>query len=53
MNKKPSFFRQAGILIERYFHIFFNDKQNLILTIAIPLLTILIVCFVSCPGMSH
>ena len=51
MNKKPSFFRQTGILIERYFHIFFNDKQNLILTIAIPLLTILIVCFVSCPDM--
>lgn len=51
MKKKPSFFRQAGVLIDRYFHIFFNDKQNLILTIAIPLLTILIVCFVACPDM--
>ena len=51
MNKKPSFFRQAGVLIDRYFHIFFNDKQNLILTVAIPLLTILIVCIVACPEM--
>lgn len=51
MKKKPSFFRQAGVLIDRYFHIFFNDKQNLILTVAIPLLTILIVCFVACPDM--
>ena len=51
MNKKPSFFRQALVLIQRYFHIFFNDKQNIILTIAIPLLTILIVCLVACPDM--
>lgn len=51
MNKRPSFLRQAGVLISRYFHIFFNDRQNLILTIAIPLLTILIVCFVACPDM--
>ena len=51
MNKKPSFFRQAGVLIDRYFHVFFNDKQNLLLMIAIPLLTILIVCFVACPDM--
>ena len=51
MNKKPSFFRQAGVLIDRYFHVFFNDKQNLLLMIGIPLLTILIVCFVACPDM--
>lgn len=51
MNKKPSFFRQALVLIQRYFNIFFNDKQNIILTIAIPLLTILIVCLVACPDM--
>ena len=51
MNKKPSFFRQAGVLIDRYFHVFFNDKQNLLLMIAIPLLTILIVCAVACPDM--
>ena len=51
MNKKPSFFRQAFVLIDRYFHIFFNDKQNLILTLGIPLLTILIVCLVAVPDM--
>lgn len=46
-NKKPSFFRQTAVLTSRYFQIFFNDKQSLILTIAIPLLTILIVSFVA------
>lgn len=46
-NKKPSFFRQTAVLTSRYFEIFFNDKQSLILTIAIPLLTILIVSFVA------
>lgn len=51
MNRKPSFFRQAGILIGRYFHIFVNDKQNLLFTLLIPLLTILIVCAVACPDM--
>lgn len=51
MNKKPSFFRQARVLIDRYFHVFINDKQNLLLMIAIPLLTILIVCVVACPDM--
>ena len=51
MNKKPSFIRQANVLIDRYFHIFFNDKQGLILTMAIPLLTILIVCLVACGDM--
>ncbi|MBQ6381275.1 MAG: ABC transporter permease [Clostridia bacterium] len=51
MNKKPSFFRQAFVLIDRYFHIFFNDKQNLLLTLFIPLLTILIVCLVAVPDM--
>lgn len=51
MNKKPSFFRQAGVLISRYFHIFINNRQNLIMMMAIPLLTILIVCYVACPDM--
>ncbi len=51
MNNKPSFLRQAVVLTKRYFHIFFNNRQNLALTIGIPLLTILIVCLVACPGM--
>lgn len=51
MKKGSSFFRQAGVLINRYFHIFLNDKQNLILTIGITLLTILIVCLVACKDM--
>lgn len=51
MNKKPSFFRQTGVLIDRYFHIILNNKQGLILTMAIPLLTILIVCLVACADM--
>lgn len=51
MNKKPSFFYQAKVLINRCFHIFFNDKKNLILKIAIPLLTVIIVCLVACPDM--
>lgn len=51
MNKRPSFFHQAGVLISRYFHIFVNNRQNLIMMMAIPLLTILIVCYVACPDM--
>ncbi len=51
MNKKPSFFRQAGVLVSRYFHIFINNKQNLAMMMAIPLLTILVVCYVACPDM--
>ena len=51
MNKQTSFFRQAGVLISRYFHIFFNDRQNLILTIGITVMTSLIVCLVACGDM--
>lgn len=51
MNKKPSFFRQAAVLISRYFHIFINNKQNLIMMFVIPLLTILIVSYVATPDM--
>lgn len=51
MSKKPSFFYQTGVLIDRYFHIFFNDKKNLLLKIAIPLMTIIIVCVVACGDM--
>lgn len=45
--KKNGFFKQAGVLISRYLKIFFNDKQNLILTIAIPVLTIIVVTLVA------
>ena len=51
MNKKPSFFRQLGVLVERYFNILINSKQALITMISVPLATILIVCFVSCSDM--
>lgn len=46
-RKNASYLRQAAVLISRYFRIFFNDKQNLLLTIAIPLLTIIIVALVA------
>lgn len=49
--KKTGFLKQSQILIQRYLKIFFNDKQNLALTIAIPLLTILIVCLVASDDM--
>lgn len=51
MNKKTSFFRQTKVLISRYFHIFLNNRQNLILTVGITLLTSLIVCLVACGDM--
>lgn len=50
-NKRASFFRQTGVLISRYLKIFFNDKQSLLLNIAIPLLTIAIVCLVATDDM--
>lgn len=50
-NKQTSYFRQTSVLTARYSKIFFNDKQSLLLTIAIPLLTILIVCSVACGDM--
>lgn len=46
-SKRPSFFRQTSVLTSRYFRIFFNDKQSLLLTIIIPLMTILIVSAVA------
>ncbi len=49
--KKTGFLKQSQVLIQRYLKIFFNDKQNLALTIAIPLLTILIVCLVASDDM--
>lgn len=49
--KRTGFFKQSQVLIARYLKIFFNDKQNLALTIAIPLLTILIVCLVASEDM--
>lgn len=49
--KKTGFFRQANVLISRYLKIFFNDKQNLLLTIAIPVLTIIVVTLVASDDM--
>lgn len=49
--KRTGFFRQSQVLISRYLKIFFNDKQNLALTLAIPLLTILLVCMVASEDM--
>lgn len=51
MKKMNSFFYQAGILIQRCFNILFNDKKQLLLNIALPLATILIVCLVACGDM--
>lgn len=47
MKRNNSFFRQMSVLTSRYIKIFFNDKQNLLLTITIPLLTIIIVALVA------
>lgn len=49
--KSTGFFRQSKVLISRYLKIFFNDKQNLALTIGIPLLTIIVVCLVASEDM--
>lgn len=49
--KKNGFFKQAGVLISRYLKIFFNDRQNLILAIAIPVLTIIVVTLVASDDM--
>ena len=49
--KGTGFFRQSSVLISRYLKIFFNDKQNLALTIGIPLLTIIVVCLVASEDM--
>ncbi len=51
MSKNPSFLRQSKVLIARYFNLVINDKQNLLLKLAIPLLTIFIVCYAVCPKM--
>ena len=51
MLKNTGFFRQASVLISRYLKIFFNDKQNLLLTIAIPVLTIIVVTLVASDDM--
>lgn len=51
MKKRKSFLYQTRILTDRYSHIFINDKQNLILVMLIPLLTVLIVCMVAAPDM--
>jgi hypothetical protein len=51
MKKRKSFFYQMRILTDRYMHIFINDKQNLLLDMIIPLLTVFIVCMVAAPDM--
>lgn len=45
--KRNNFFSQAAVLISRYLKIFFNDKQNLGLTVALPILTIIVVSLVA------
>lgn len=45
--KRNNFFSQAAVLISRYLKIFFNDKQSLSLTIALPILTIIVVTLVA------
>lgn len=45
--KRNNFFSQAVVLISRYLKIFFNDKQSLSLTIALPILTIIVVALVA------
>ncbi len=47
MGNKPSFFKQTSILTSRYLKTFFNDKQNLLLAILLPVLTITIVSIVA------
>lgn len=45
--KRNNFFSQTAVLISRYLKIFFNDKQSLSLTIALPILTIIVVALVA------
>lgn len=45
--KRNNFFSQTAVLISRYLKIFFNDKQSLSLTIALPILTIIVVTLVA------
>lgn len=45
--KRNNFFSQTSVLISRYLKIFFNDKQSLSLTIALPILTIIVVALVA------
>lgn len=45
--KRNNFFNQSAVLISRYLKIFFNDKQSLSLTIALPILTIIVVTLVA------
>ena len=47
MSNKPSYFKQTSILTSRYLKTFFNDKQNLLLAILLPVLTITIVSLVA------
>lgn len=49
--KGTGFLKQSGVLISRYLKIFFNDIQNLTLTIGIPLLTVIVVCLVASDDM--
>lgn len=51
MSRNPSFCRQSTVLTKRYFHIFLNNKRNVIMGIFIPFLTMLIVAIVSCGDM--
>ena len=45
--KRNNFINQTAVLISRYLKIFFNDKQSLSLTIALPILTIIVVTLVA------
>lgn len=45
--KRNNFINQTTVLISRYLKIFFNDKQSLSLTIALPILTIIVVTLVA------
>lgn len=51
MSRNPSFFRQSAVLTKRYFHIFLNNRRNMMMGILIPFLTMLIVAIVSCGDM--
>lgn len=50
-RKNPSLSRQSVVLTKRYFHIFFNNKKNMLMAILIPLFTMVIVAVVSCVDM--
>jgi hypothetical protein len=50
-NGFQSFVHQTKVLTSRYFRICLNNKQNLLLNFAIPILTIVIVCSVACGNM--